>query len=251
MRRPGDRIVLEMRLNDQPMGSQIPAVADRQIDVQVEGQDSIAMIELVRNGRAIEGHFPEDDITGPLQLPGRGKCRLQYGWGPWAALSLGRTCPWDIVVRIEGGKFLRAVGCFQSVPFGENLRDKLHFVSETKIHLQSNTTRAQCFAEDPAKALVCELEGGAKAVLTVQLKKPVEQVVRAALEDLISENVVTFTDVVTSESYIMHRLVAKSEYSATIRWRDRRPAEEGPDWYYVRVTQHNGQKVWSSPVWVG
>ena len=247
----GDRIVLEMRLNDQPMGSQVPAVADRQIDVRVEGQDSIAMIELVRNGRVIERHFPEDDVTGPLQLPGRAKCRLQYGWGPWAALSLGRICPWDITMRIEGGKFLRATGCFQSAPFGENLRDQLRLVSDTEIHLLSHTTREQAFAEDPTKAIVCELEGGPKANLVVQLKKPVEQVVRATLADLIEENVVTFTGVFTSESYIVHRLIGKSEYAATIRWRDKRKAEEGPDWYYVRVTQHNGQMAWSSPVWVG
>src|SRR5207249_5852142 len=121
----GDRIMLEVQVNGRPMGSELPAVADRQIDVRVEGQDAIAMVELLRNGRVIERYFPEDHHEAPLKLPGRAKCRLQYGWGPWAALALGRTCTWDMTLRIQGGRFLRALGCFQSAPFGEKLRDRL------------------------------------------------------------------------------------------------------------------------------
>ena len=62
---------------------------------------------------------------------------------------------------------------------------------------------------------------------------------------------VTFTGVFTSESYIINRLISPSEYSATIRWNDRRPDAKSADWYYARVTQHNGQLAWSSPIWVG
>ncbi|UCC30010.1 MAG: hypothetical protein JSU86_17650, partial [Phycisphaerales bacterium] len=65
------------------------------------------------------------------------------------------------------------------------------------------------------------------------------------------DNVVTFTGVFTSESTIIHRLVGPSEYSADVRFHDPRPAADGPDWYYVRVKQHNGQLAWSSPMWVG
>jgi len=126
----GDRIGLEFAINDRPMGSDLPATADRQIDVRVEGQDSIAMIELVRNGRVIERHFPEDQFGGQLKLPGRAKCRLQYGWGPWAALGLGRTCMWDMTIRIEGGRFRHVIPCFQSGPYEEELRDKLRVISE-------------------------------------------------------------------------------------------------------------------------
>ncbi len=61
----------------------------------------------------------------------------------------------------------------------------------------------------------------------------------------------TFTGRFTSESYIVHRLVGPSEYTATLRWTDSRDPDEGPDWYYVRVTQHGGHLAWSSPIWVG
>ena len=247
----GDRIMLDATINDQPMGSELPATADRQIDVRVEGQDSIASIELIRGGRVIDRYFPEDHASGTVKLPGRAKCRIQYGWGPWAALDLGDTCRWDMTVRIDGGRFVQAVPCFQSAPYEEDLRDRLRIVSPTEISLQSFTSRVKCYAEDPTKAIVCELEAGPDAVLSVQLRQPVEQTVNARLADLAVDNVVTFTGVFTSESYIIQPLVGPSEYSATVRFSDHRTADAGPDWYYVRATQHNGHLAWSSPFWVG
>lgn len=247
----GDRIGLEFSINGHAMGSDVPATADRQIDVRVEGQDSIAMIELIRNGQVIQRHFPEDHQSGPTKLPGNAKCRIQYGWGPWGALNLGSTCLWDMTIRIEDGRFRHAIPCFQSGPFDEDLRDKLHVVSENEIRLESNTSRVKCYAEDPTKALVLELSGKPDSVLSIHLRKPVEQVVHAKLADLIDDNVVTFTGVFTSESYIINRLVSPSEYSASVRWQDQRPTADSSDWYYLRVTQHNGQLAWSSPIWVG
>ena len=246
----GDRIALEATINGRPMGAELEPTTDRQVDVRVEGQDSIAMIELVRNGRVIERHFPEDHADATVKLPGRAKCRIQYGWGPWAALDLGRTCQWQMKISLEGGKIRRVVPCFQSGPYEEDMRDRLRLVSDGSCELVSFTSRVQCYAEDPTKSVVLEMEGGPDAILTVQLDEPVQQTVRAKLSELTEDNVVTFTGVFTSESHIVNRLVGPSEYSASIRWHDRRP-DATPDWYYVRVTQHNGQMAWSSPIWVG
>ena len=118
----GDRIPLEFAINGQPMGSDVPATTDRQIDVR---QDSIAMAELVRNGRVIERHFPEDEAEFLFRLPGRAKCRIQYGWGPWANLDLVRTCQWDLNVQLARGRFHHVVPCFQSGPYEEDMRDRL------------------------------------------------------------------------------------------------------------------------------
>lgn len=248
----GDRIVLDVKLNGQPMGSEMPAETDREIEVRVEGQDAISTVELIRNGKVIQRYFPEDRVSGSrLRLPGRVKCRIQYGWGPWADLNMARVCPWDMTVRIEEGRFVNVLPCFQSAPFEEQLRDRMRVLSEKEIHLDSNTTREQCFAEDPTKAVILELEGDVNTVLSIQLRKPVEQVVKASLSELIEDNIVSFTGVFTSESYIVHRLLGPAEYAATIRWRDRRSPANHPDRYYVRVTQHNGHLAWSSPVWMG
>ena len=104
----GDRIELDFTINDRPMGSELVQTANRQIDVAVIAPDSIKMIELVRNGHVIERHFPEDTAIRPALLPGQVNCRLRYGWGPWAALNLGRICDWEMHIEISGSHFINA-----------------------------------------------------------------------------------------------------------------------------------------------
>lgn len=98
--------------------------------------------------------------------------------------------------------------------------------------------------------MILDLEAPADAHLIVQLTQPVEQRVEARLADLLEENVVTFTGGFTTESYIINRLVGPSEYAAQVQWNDK-PSGQGTDWYYARITQHNGHMAWTSPIWVG
>ena len=233
------------------MGADLPHTSEREIEVTVEGQDPIAMVELLRNNRVIERHFPEDTLEEASQLRGKAKCRIQYGWGPWADLDMGRICQWDMTIKLEKGRFLKALQCFQSAPFEETLRDRMRVVSPQEIHLQSNTTRENCYGEDPTKALVLTLDADPEAVLEVELRQPSKQVISTQLSSLLDDNVVTFTGVFTTESYILHRLVGPSDYAATVRWTDSRRDAEPGDYYYVRVHQRNGHLAWSSPVWVG
>lgn len=247
----GDRILLEVTLNGKPMGAELPFAAEREFDVRVEGQDAVEMVELLRNGRVIQRHFPEDHITGPLQLPGKAKCRIRYGWGPWGQLALDRVCPWDMSIRIQGGTFQRAHGCFQHAPFGEAFRDRLAMVSPTELRLESPTSRPGGYREDPTKAIVCDLEANAGAELIVELRQPSPLTVTAKLRDLVENNVVTITGSFPSESFIIERLVGPSQSNARIRWQDRRPRGATADYYYVRVRQHNGHVAWASPIWIG
>lgn len=246
----GDRIALEVSLNDQPMGSELDFVDDRLIDVRVTGQDAIHMVELIRNGRVIERYFPEDAAEA-VTLPGIVKCRIQYGWGPWADLDLGRICDWEATVRIENGRFLRALPCFQAAPFDEDRRDRLRMISETELHLSSSTSRVGSYGEDPTKAIVIELEGSAHSDLSIELTQPSSQTINIRLEELIDNNLIEFTGVFTTESLVVGPLVSPTEYTTRIQWNDRRTQPDETDWYYVRVTQRNGQMAWSSPIWVG
>jgi hypothetical protein len=163
---------------------------------------------------------------------------------------MGRICHWDMTIKLKKGRFLKALQCFQSAPFEETLRDRMRIVSPQEIHLQSNTTRENCYGEDPTKALILALDADPEAVLEVELRQPSKQVISTQLSSLLEDNVVTFTGVFTSESFIIHRLVTPDESSASIRWQDR-VMSGGSNCYYVRVTQANGHLAWSSPIWVG
>ncbi len=247
----GERIAVEFAINGQPMGSELPLTADRQIDIRVEGQDAIQMIELVRGGRVIERFFPGDESAGPPQLPGRAKCRIRYGWGPWAQFESGRICTWDMKIHVHGGKIRHVYPCFQAAPLSEELRDAVHVLDEQTLHLISPTTRVKSFEEDPTKSIILDLEGGADTEVVVETSKPTAKTARAKLDYLRSDNLITFTGGFGDESFIIEQLVGPSDFAATLRWQDRRRTSDGGDWYYVRVTQHNGHCAWSSPIWVG
>ena len=246
----GDRIALEFTLNGRPMGAELPYAAEREIDVRVAGQDAVEMIELIRNGRVIERHFPGDH-AGPLPLPGPAKCRVRYGWGPWGQLALDRVCEWDFSIRLHGGSFQRATGCFQNAPFGETFRDRLALVAPDEIRVESPTARSGAYREDPTKSIVCDFEAKPDAELTVVVRKPAEKTVTARVRDLVDRNVVTMMGGFPSESFIIERLVSPAESSARVRWRLREPRGKTADYYYVRVRQFNGHVVWASPIWIG
>ena len=246
----GDRIALEVALNHQPMGAELPFVRERQIDVRVEAMDEIRMIELVRNGRVLQRHFPEDLSTGRAILPGRAMCRVQFGWGPWSDLNLGRVCDWDFEVGIDGGQLLRATPCFQSAPFNEDRRDSLELLQNDRVRVQSATSRVNCYGEDPTKSVVLEFDGTADSRVVIHVRLPTEMTCTTTLGQLVDDNLIEFTGVFTSESLIVSRLVGSVESSATLCWDDIGDNESHSDWYYVRVTQKNGQMAWSSPVWV-
>lgn len=247
----GDRISLEFTLNGYPIGSELPPMKQRNIEITVEGADSVETIELLRNGRIIKRFFPEDLITEPPQLPGRGNFRIQYGWGPWNALDLERICNWNMKVSIKNGRFLKVDPCFQSGPFNEKLRDRLRQISSRELTLQSFTSRKQAYLQDPTKSFICSVEADSNAIITIELKQPTMLKIEVPLQKLIKSNSVTFTGGFTTESLIVHRFVDKKELSARISWKDEGRAVADMDQYHVRARQHNSQLAWSSPIWVG
>jgi hypothetical protein len=234
------------------MGRELPFEEDRNFDVAASGPDSLEMIELLRNGRTIQRFFPEDLISSRFKLPGEAKCRFQYGWGPWSALSMERICQWEVKISIEGGKFTDVERHFQAGPFAEELRDKVTRRSDRELHLQSFTSRTQAYLEDATKSVVLEMEADPAAKLVLEFSQPSKKRFVVPVADLLLENAVEFTGVFTTESFVLHRLVSPAESTAEVHWQDKsRDRQEGGDMYFLRARQHNNQWAWSSPIWIG
>ena len=47
----------------------------------------------------------------------------------------------------------------------------------------------------------------------------------------------------------IHRAVSQNRYEAKYTFIDDKPERE-EDYYYLRITQENGQMAWASPIWV-
>jgi Protein of unknown function (DUF3604) len=247
----GDRISLDFSINGSPMGSELADVKERKIEISVKGGDSIDMIQVIRNGKTLKRFFPEDQITEPSKFPGKGKFRIQYGWGPWNALDLERTCIWNMEISIKNGRFIKADPCFQSGPFNEKLRDRLRQISDHKLLLESFTSRRQAYLQDPTKSILCSVEAAPNAIISIELMKPVNKIFEISLQKLINKNEVIFTGGFTTESLIVHRYTDEKESNLKINWQDEKTARTESDQYHVLVRQHNMQYAWSSPIWVG
>lgn len=246
----GDRVVLEFSLNGQPMGSELPYDSQREVTVQVHAMDEIDKVEVLRNGRVVHREHVPTVLPGDPFRGGRAKVRIQWGWGPWAALEMARTADWEGEIRVGGGKLLKATPCFQSGPFDEDRRDRLSDVSEAGLRFVSFTSRREAFGEDATKGIILELEGQPSTRLELHLGKPAPAVIGCTLDELMEGSVSHFTGPFTSESVLVHRLLVPESYSLDFRWTDRSEDPARTDYYMVRVTQASGQVAWSSPVWV-
>jgi hypothetical protein len=245
----GDRIGLMFRVNGRWMGSAIPFAAEREIQVDVTGADEIEGIEVVKDGRVIHRHFPADSAARAIQWPGEFLCRVEFGWGPWAALNMARVCDWEAEIRLRDGRLLDAIPCFQAGPYDEQRRNRILARDQRRCRFQLYTSRRDAFEERATNAVVLRLEGGRQSQLELALTKPAVKTAQATLGELAESNWIDFTGPFTSESFVIHRLVTADLFRARFRFTDK-GARGQTNWYMVRVKQANGHQAWSSPVWV-
>jgi hypothetical protein len=243
-----DRIRLEFKLNGRWMGESLAPALARDIHVTVRGEDVIDRIEVLKNNRVVHRRHPVDAAPGPSSWQKPVLCRIEYGWGPWAAFDMPRTCDWKFDVSVSGGRILSASPHFQSHPFDENRRDRVTRRTGG-IEVVSFTARQGAFEERPTKDVVVEIQGAPDAELILTMVQPKEMTVRTKLKELAVSNDVVFTGEFSAESVKLHRLVFAENYTAGFSFQDRQSGG-GTDWYYVRVAQTNGGMAWSSPVWV-
>ena len=102
----------------------------------------------------------------------------------------------------------------------------------------------------PQNSVVLDVEGPPSATVTLAFTKPMQRTETYTLEE-VSQNAVTdLTTGFPSDSFLIHRLVPDELARASFEITDSPSTGRGEDFYYLRVTQENGQVAWSSPIWV-
>ena len=244
-----DRIELDFRLNGHWMGRTIPFTADRRIHVKVKGKDVVKSVEVLRNNQVIYRDHPIDRRVNPACWKKPVLCRVEFGWGPWAALDMARICDWEFKTAVTGGKIVSAVPCFQSGPYDETRRNKLSITNDSSCKVISYTSRKQAYEERSTNSIILEMQGTPQTQLNVTLARPAKLSIKKSLKQLTMADDITFTGPFTAESIMLHRPVFADNYQTEFEFTDK--AETGKtDWYYVRVEQTNGSLAWSSPIWV-
>lgn len=260
----GDRIRIDFRVDGALMGSVIPERGPRKIHVGVVGSDALDRIELLRNGRVIATHCHQ----GTWEVPPKGKrsrfkLRIEAGWGPRPGELDLPDRVWNGRLAVEGAAILGFEPCWISAGQGRPvLRDgsaRFRLVSSSR-HVSEHHQNADVFEleADPGSPAVVELNG-------ITLREPLAELAAQsrvlwyredcirALEEKggIPAGSPEREDVYYLMAYKakVHRAIPEAGYTARLDFEDDEPLDAEAN-YRVRVEQRNGQRAWSSPIWV-
>lgn len=260
----GDRILLDFTVNEAPMGSIIQAAGPRMVRVSVRGSDALDRIEILRNARVIATHCHQG--TWDLPAPGartRFKLRVEVGWGPRPNELKAPARRWEGHLALDGGRFLGFEPCWISP--GQR-RPSLHGESADFVM----TTSGQTVTHRWQNANVFEFEAEPESVLRIRVNGleeagPVRSFMVGSREMWYRDECVQMLhelvglapespergDIYHHMAYKAkaHRVMPEAAYMAKFEIEDDEPVQ-GEIHYRVRVEQRNGQRAWSSPIWV-
>lgn len=260
----GDRIKLDFRVGDARMGEIIQAGGPRNISVEVVGSDAIDRIELLRNERVIA----TDCHQGAWGVPATGqasrfKMRLELGWGPKESEVKVPPREWKGVLEVDNGRMLGAEPCWispgQTEPqwSGHAARFRMRTTQDTVGEEVQNAFVFE-FEADPDSRLRLRMNGRTRTGKVrdfcqrsqlVVFEDECEQILsrEKGLEPESTERRDIYHFLAHTAK--IHRAIPETGYTAGLEFQDDTNIE-GEVHYRVRVEQRNGQRAWSSPIWV-
>jgi len=264
----GDRIKLTFSANNKPMGSVIEANGNVSFDVGITASDAVDRVELIRNGIVIDQHCHSGKWEhARSQEAQRAKCRFSFGWGPAGFYGFKpHELDWQVELSLDDGKLLDVEKCFTR--YGNSV---LHTDSAgCKARLTTTSRSTGVTTPESIQSLVFEVDGSrdTRLNLTVNEKQHTYMLgdlldrseVYAGMEEsiaLIEETFGVTPDQFPDDDPAYHNarkvkahLAAPREaYDLSVSFKDKPPTGR-ESYYYLRVTQMNGQMAWSSPIWV-
>ena len=245
----GDRISLAFSLNEQPMGSMLPAVPTRWIEVETCGGGAIDYVEVLHNNCIIErwnlfGQKTDQPFAAPVKI------LLELGWG-----EKGVNVDWQGHLSVNGGQLLSVEPRFRGHDILEPQaaeRQGYAFSSwrragTSELEFETRTWGNPATTTSGTQGICLEIDGDARTQFSGHING---QFFEVCLGDLEHGARTFYLGGFLTPAFCVHGLVSQSEYRHRAAF-SHRSTRNGRDWYYVRVRQHNGQWAWSSPIWVG
>ncbi len=264
----GDRMRLEFSADGVPMGSELSTDGTVVFNGLVEGSDAIDRIELIRNGRVLNtlchrgtwdaGPGTTQDDTMEVKL------RVELGWGPPPnkGVVLGNK-EWNGSLSVKGGDIVDVERCFTRG--GQKVSQN---ASDVEWKLTTGINKTPYPHSDSQQALVFTIRGNKKTIIeivseSVSFTTGIEEACEkssmiahpeAAQKYVADKHGLTDYENRLQKEYtnsyktLIHRAVPRAAYDVPFRFEDTPPS--GESYYYLRVSQDNGQMAWSSPIWV-
>ncbi len=261
----GDRIELRLTAHGHEMGETFAHRGPVKTNVQVVGSDAIDRIELIRNGDVLDSYCHSGRWSWP-RASATGKWRLEFGWGPDPVDGLPQQdVRFQGTAKVSKGRILGLERCFTGFDQEADLvgADGVRFDIRTgqRAGFGGGQRRASLILEvrAPRQAeLSVRVEGMGRRLLTWEGARSsaifaglreIRELVRQRFE-LTPRTIANPDDYWhNARKVLLHRAVPRSAYTVEHTFIDRQPLP-GTNFYYVRVSQLNGQMAWSSPIWL-
>ncbi len=263
----GDRIKLDYSVDGAAMGSVIESAGPVTLRASVECTEALDRIEVIRNGRVAHTYCHSGTWQPPSEGTVRCKIPFEFGWGPTSHYGFEvAEKQWQGRLRLTDGRIVSVEGAFTR--HGNSWRQ----TDDREVEFSLTTSPRRNAAEDTAQQrLIVEVEAPAEALCVFECDghritfTPAEAMRRSGLivyDQECRERILEqfgdqsgkwddIRDAVYHNSHIIkrHTAVPQVGYTAEIEL-EQDDLAPGRNYFYLRVSQLNGQYAWSSPVWV-
>jgi hypothetical protein len=256
----GPRILLEAALNGKPMGTRQPDAQQRKLELDVHGTSPIDRIDVVKNGEIV---FTRRYLAAPLAAESAVLLGFESSSDVFTLDAVDNPRPyrrWKGTLEVEGARVARVRGpaldnvildAFQVDPANPNRvafnvltrgrRDALLLEldgasSSTVFRIDLEPTKEEGIGRPETIRPAADIPGERVELPFAELEDS-----RLERELRVGEHVDVITVDVVDPGAALDR-----EFEFT----DMEEVAPG-DYYYVRVTQLDGGRAWSSPFWVG
>ncbi len=253
------RIILDVALNGEPMGTELDLTERRVLEGRAIGTGPIRRVDLIRNGE-VAATFDTRGAGGSALPNGQFEALVSFHSETWVDIRdnpRGQR-PWRGTVTVEGARLIG--GRLTGTPLPPDRFEVDGAVASFDLTTRgSRRSLALVLEGDPAAVrLSFALDAGVEfGVAPTQVRTP-QQFAAASFALALPAAPGTSSDARGGNEHVFQ----EGEYRDSIRvdflegLRDDvtfRFSDVGDreDWYYVRVEQADGHLAWSSPWWVG
>ena len=246
----GDKIKIDFGINGVCGGDVVKAPGKRRIFVNVEAQNYIDYVDVVKNTGVItrlDGPFvaemPQGDIV-------RAKVKIDFGWNRET-----EYVHWLGDVVLSEGRIRDLQTCFRGAAFtspqpGETAFktrvNKVLSKDERNLRLEMYSSKNPNTMTPATQGILLDVEMPLDATITTNFNG---KSFSHSLRELLQGSRAHFMRGWLSEAIRFNRAAPESAFLAGAFFTDDK-AERDTDYYYVRVRQRDGQWAWSSPIWV-
>ncbi|MEF3308400.1 hypothetical protein PV433_05710 [Paenibacillus sp. GYB004] len=252
----GDKIQCSFTLNGMPMGSEVQAASERNVELRVSACDRIDKVVVYKNlqpWKVINGdRLSVAGIREGSEKAGVYKVRVEMGWG-----NAKNGFAWNGTADIRHGKLASVETCFRgrSVlapspemkddPTMNALGNRLLGQSDRSVEWSCTTFKNPTTLHPHTAALILEVEGDESTEINVRLNGAE---LSATVGELLGGNVTRHLQAYNSEAIVLHRAVPQHAYTIAEAWTDT-AVESECDVYHAEIRQMNGQCAWISPIY--